>query len=180
MKYLWMLLLVVPTLAQAAGEWHKAWGRESWGTFEYDFDSEKPWVEIQEKLPPAPKEENLLEFFVSSATDNRFFVDSASLAPGPDGVMRYILVIRSPSGSLNVTFEGMRCKSKERKIYAIGRPDGTWGRARNPRWEVIRYEARNRQHHMLFDDFFCPVGILAETPEKVREAFEREKRRLTR
>ncbi len=170
------LCLLVP-LAVQAGQWDKAWGKESWATFEYNFDNEKPWVEIQAQLPSVPKDENLLPFFVSSATDNLFFVDGSSISTGPDGVVRYVLMVKSASGSANLTFEGMRCASKERKIYAIGRTDGTWARARNPRWDVIRYEARNRHHHMLFDDFFCPLGQIISSPEQAIQAFQREKRR---
>lgn len=177
MKNLWLCLLLLAPLAVQAGEWDKAWGKESWGRFEYDFDSDKPWVEIQGLLPPAPKEQNLLPFFVSAATDNRFFVDEASISVGADGVVRYILLVKSPSGSANLTFEGMRCAAKEKKIYAIGRADGTWAKARNPRWEPIRYEARNRHHHMLFDDFFCPSGLVVGGPAQAVEAFRRESRR---
>ncbi|MBS4098763.1 MAG: CNP1-like family protein [Sulfuricella sp.] len=172
MKILWLCLLLAP-LAVQAGEW----GKEKSGRFEQDFDNEKPWVEIQEQLPPVPKEENLLKFFVSSATDNQFFVDGSSLNVGQDGVLRYVLLIESSSGSANLTFEGMRCASRERKLYAIGRPDGTWVRARNPRWEPIRHEARNRYHHVLYDDFFCPDGLIVTSPQQAVEAFRRERLR---
>lgn len=173
MNRLWLcVLLILPLVVHAAGR-----GKESWERFDSEFDNEKPWEEIVRLLPVAPKPEMLLPFFVSAATDNRFFVDGASISIGADDVVRYALLIKSPSGSANLTFEGMRCKSRERKLYAIGRTDGSWAKARNPRWEPIRYESLNRHHHVLFEDFFCPDGKSVSTPEKAIEALRREQLR---
>ena len=68
-----LLLLAIPLTAHA-----------EWGKFEYEFDEEKPWAEIEAQLPPYPKEENLLPLFVSAATDNKFFVDAASISTGEE------------------------------------------------------------------------------------------------
>ncbi len=160
MKKSLLLLCLLPVTSLAA-----VFDQSSWGKFEYDFE-EKPWVEVEAQLPPAPKQENLLPFYVSASTDNRFFVDSASVTLGEDGVVRYTLVIKSASGANNVSYEGMRCSSGEFKRYAFGRNDGSWGKARNARWTDIRYKDVNRQHHMLYDDFFCPNGSAVTSREK--------------
>lgn len=144
-----------------------------WGRFEGDFDNEKAWVELEAQLPAYPKQENWLPFFVSAASDNQFFVDAASLNVGDDGVVRYTLVVKSGAGAVNVSFEGMRCNTRERKLYAFGRADGTWAKARSSKWEPIRYQDRNRQHHMLYDDFFCPRGIVVASPEVAVAALKR-------
>lgn len=144
-----------------------------WGKFDYDFDEEKPWVEIEAQLPPYPKDENLLPLFVSAATDNHFFVDSASISVGTDGVVRYTLIIKSPAGAANVSFEGIRCNSHERRLYAFGRKEGSWSRARSANWEPIRYQDRNRQHHVLHDDFFCPGGIIVKDPQEAVDLLKR-------
>lgn len=166
MKQLWLVLFLLPLAAPA-----------DWGKFEADFDGEKPWKEMQEQLPPAPREEKLLPFFVSSATDNRFFIDSASVSIGTDGVVRYALWVKSAQGALNLTFEGMRCATHEQKTYAFGRADGTWSRARQAKWEPIQYQDRNRHYHVLYDDFFCPGGIAIAKPEQAIDALIRERPR---
>lgn len=158
-KIIVLLLLALPLTASAQ------WGKE-WGKFEYDFDDEKPWAEVEAQLPPYPKQENLLPFFVSATTVNKFFVDAASISAGEDGVVRYSLVIKSPAGAENVSFEGVRCASRERKLYAFGRKEGAWSKARLAKWEPINYKERNRQHHMLYDDFFCPDGIIVKNPQE--------------
>ncbi|MBZ0105295.1 MAG: CNP1-like family protein [Sulfuricella denitrificans] len=162
-----LLLGLLPAISLAAG-----FDQSSWGKFEYDFE-EKSWAEVETQLPPAPKLENLLPFFVSASTDNRFFVDSASLTLGEDGVVRYTLLIRSAGGANNITYEGMRCSSGEFKRYAFGRHDGSWGKARDAKWEDIRYKDINRQHHMLYDDFFCPHGISVKSATEAIDALKR-------
>ena len=144
-----------------------------WGEFEGDFDNEKPWKEIEAQLPAYPKLEEALPFFVSAATDNQFFVDPKSISVGSDDVVRYTLIVKSPSGALNVSFEGMRCGSHEKKRYAFGRADGVWSRNKYAKWEPIKYEERNRQHHMLYDDFFCPNSISVRDANEAISALKR-------
>lgn len=157
-----LLLATIPLTASA-----------EWGKFEYEFEQEKPWAEIEAQLPAYPKEENLLPLYVSAATDNKFFVDSASISTGDDGVVRYTLIVKSSSGAANVSFEGMRCASHERKLYAFGRKEGSWSRARAAKWEPISYKDRNRQHHVLYDDFFCPEGLIVKNPQEAVDLLKR-------
>jgi hypothetical protein len=79
-----------------------------WGQFDFEFESDKPWVELSAQLPPYPKAENLAEFNVSSATRNRHFVDTESISVGEDKVVRYAVVIEAAGGARYVSFEGMR------------------------------------------------------------------------
>lgn len=148
MKILSTLLLILPLTAYA-----------EWGQFDFEFESDKPWVELSAQLPPYPKPENLVEFNVSSATRNRHFVDTASISVGKDKVVRYSVVIEAAGGATNVSFEGMRCATGERRLYAYGQPDGTWSKARNAGWEGIRFRSLLSYHKALFEDHFCPDGI---------------------
>jgi hypothetical protein len=51
---------------------------------------------------------------------------ASSLSFNPkDRVLRYWLVITSPAGAYNATFEGMRCDTAEYKVYAYGNPRRT-------------------------------------------------------
>ncbi len=125
--------------------------------FEVAFEDEtKPWVEIQTQLPPAPRPQDLVTFAVSGASDFRFGLDASSLTVGTDGVYRYVLVATSSQGSRNVSYEGIRCESREKKLYATGRPDGTWVRARNAAWTPIEDVGLNRQQAALLKEYFCP------------------------
>jgi hypothetical protein len=138
--------------------------------FEEEFDDkDKPWQEIAIQLPPAPRKENLLPFDVSTTTAYSFAIDAKSLTVGPDGVIRYTLVATSNAGVKNVSYEGIRCESYERKLYAFGQPDGTWSRSRRDQWERISTYATNRQHAALAKDFFCLEKTIAGKAEEMIE-----------
>src|SRR4030066_226738 len=115
MKILPVLLLMLPLTAYA-----------EWGHFDIEFENEKPWLELSAQLPPTPKPENLVGFDVSPATQNKYFVDTASIRVGEDKVVRYSVVIEAAGGAKNVSFEGMRCATGERRPLSLrptaGRP----------------------------------------------------------
>lgn len=138
-----------------------------------DGDEAKKWEEVEVHFPPAPKQQNLVGFFVSSTTDNRFWVDPTSISVGGDGVVRYTLVVLSETGVRNITFEGMRCDSRERRLYALGRSDGTWSKSRNTQWERVREGGSNRQYAALFQEYFCPGGVIVRDAEEARDALRR-------
>lgn len=121
----------------------------------YKDDETKPWEEIQAELPPAPRDENLLPFYVGPTATQKFAIDAKSLSIGKDGVVRYTLVAVSQGGAKNISYEGIRCASFEKKIYALGRDDGTWSRSRRDQWEGIVRSKVNRQHAALALDYFC-------------------------
>jgi len=123
------------------------------------------------ELPPYPRRENLLEFFVSSASDFRFFIDRSSIGV-KDRVVRYVLVARSPSGVDNVSFEALNCVSAEYQVYARGGADGKWS-SRPGGWQKIAPRSVQRWHNALYAEFFCPNRIaIADAAEGVR-ALER-------
>jgi hypothetical protein len=131
-------------------------GAAQWKDWDYDLDQEKkPWAELQAQLPAYPKPDNLLRFDLGSNTANRYFVDASSLSVAEDGVVRYTLVIRGGGGATNVSFEGIRCKSREVRVYAFGRPDGQWSRARNAGWREIEPREINGYHFALLRDYVC-------------------------
>jgi hypothetical protein len=148
MKNLLALLLMLPLTAYA-----------EWGQFDFEFEADKPWVELAAQLPPPPKAENLIEFNVSSATRNRHFIDVASISVGEDKVVRYTVVIDAAGGARNVSFEGMRCATAERRLYAYGQSDGAWAKARNANWEGIKQRSLLSYHKALYEYHFCPDGI---------------------
>jgi hypothetical protein len=137
--------------------------------FEDDYAA-KPWEEMATQLPLYPKKENLLPFFVSSASDNLFMLDSESITVGSDGVVRYTLVVTSASGAQNVSYEGLRCASAERRLYAFGRPDNTWSKARSQQWVRLQNPDRNRQHAALYSEYLCPNGSIVGDAAEARAA----------
>jgi hypothetical protein len=153
-----ILLGLIAALAQLAGA-AAAQDPQYPGGYRPQFEEDKPWEEQKWALPPYPAEGDLVRFDVGNNSAFQFFVDSKSVSVDKDGVVRYTLVARSASGALNVSYEGIRCESHERKLYAFGRADRTWAQARNAEWARIASAKTypNNQHAVLAEEFFCPA-----------------------
>ena len=133
--------------------------------FDDEYDA-KPWSEIEVVLPPYPQETDLLSFRVGAVRDTRFLVDTKSVSIGSDGVVRYTLVVIGSGGARNVSYEGLRCATGERRFYAFGRLDKTWGKARSNQWAAIRGGSNN--HHVeLYKSYVCDVGVPVFAPEDI-------------
>ena len=115
------------------------------------------WKEAELRLPAYPSSADLIPVDVRSPTSTRFFIDARSLSLAEDGVIRYTLVVRGAGGAENVSFEGIRCATAERRLYALGRA-GEWVPARSDAWRLIEDNAFNRQHAVLAKEYFCPPG----------------------
>jgi len=117
-------------------------------------------------LPAYPKADNLVKIQVDGNATFDFFVDLESVSVGRDGIVRYTLLARSDKGAINITYEGIKCKGRERKFYAFGRKDRTWALARSPKWTSISIAPRDLAQATLHDAYFCPGW------EMVRDAAE--------
>lgn len=121
--------------------------------FDSDFE-EKVWSEMEVQLPVFPDKSDLVAFTVGAATETLFQIDSRSLSVGADDVIRYTMVVTSSEGAQSVSYEGMRCLTGERRLYAFGHSDNTWSKARNNQWTRITGSLNN--HHVeLFVNYFC-------------------------
>ena len=118
-------------------------------------DADPDWKEGAVEMPAAPQAASLRAFDIGSTSPNAFFVDEQSVTVGEDRVVRYTLVVRTPGGAENVTFEGIRCATGERRIYASGRKDGTWTPMKSSEWQPISVNNYNRPRAALAYDYFC-------------------------
>ena len=145
-----------------------------WRDWDAQFDEDsKPWKEIEARIPPYPRSAALVPFDAGDASPHRYYIDARSLSIGEDGVVRYTLVVKAARGATSVSFEGIRCESREQKVYAVGHPDGNWVRARNPQWrEIGKLDPNRRHHNVLYSDYLCsdrlPVRTVREMQELLR------------
>jgi hypothetical protein len=121
---------------------------------------EKEFKEDALKLPPPPEEAALLPFQPRGYSRNRFYIDGKSLLLGEDRVVRYTVVVVSPSGVRNVSYEGMRCKTSEYKVYAYGAQDGKWANVKDARWQDVG-RTQSSFRFGLWVDYFCASEAVA-------------------
>jgi len=135
---------------------------------------EDTFVEKEVVMPAFPQTRSLLRF-PTDWTSHAILVDEPSLAIGEDGVVRYVLVVRSASGAESVTFEGLRCATGERRTFAYGRKageSGTWSGARNSGWVAISDSRINRHYFEFWRDVFCE-GKRVEQKRQILENLKR-------
>jgi hypothetical protein len=102
--------------------------------------------------PPNPK--TLAPFYVSQATIFKFSVDTDSILIGADGVTRYIVVMTSPSGSVQAQYEGIRCDSFQWRLYGTLLNDA-WKENPLSSWREIQSNTANRYQAALAQGAFC-------------------------
>ncbi len=145
------------------------------GLLRDDEPAAEPKEESAVVLPPAPKKEDLLRYEVSATSSMRFALDARSVSIADDDVVRFTSVITSASGVENVSYEGIRCKSGERKLYASGRPDGSWNAFPNADWRRISSGGANSYHATLLQEFFCDGDTVAGKVPMMVERLRRKK-----
>lgn len=161
MKYFLYLLCTLAITACASQD-----------VFKDGFDNEKSWAELQGQLPAFPKPENYLPFDSGPVTSNQYYVDTKSIQVGKDGVVRYSLIVKSAAGAMNVSFEGIRCETKERKRYALGRDDGTWSKSHVTDWQRMDNIPQFYAQRELSRYYFCPLNIIVGSSQEAISALK--------
>jgi hypothetical protein len=146
--------------ARFAGERDTDWDRGA-------VDAKKATPEQSVILPAYPQDADLLEFTVGTVP-HRYFIDGKTLAVGADGVVHYTLVVQTAGGARNASYEGIRCPGYEKRIYAIGHPQGKWIEAKRSVWEPIQQGRANEHQDVLFREYFCPDRLVISRDAIVR------------
>lgn len=174
----WCLAMGLACLAGnalAAGECDT---RKYYECYDYEDSEEggKTWQEFKATMPPAPDPDKLIPFEVSVANANRFYIDPVSVSVGKDGVVRYTVVIEAAGGARTVNYEGLRCETRERRLYAFGQPDGTWIENQGAGWAAVhkqQHKMHNGYQAVLFDEYFCVDRIPVTSPDAATDALRR-------
>jgi hypothetical protein len=119
---------------------------------------EREWKESEAPPPPAFDVARLIPFEANRSSSLQFGVDPQTLSIGQDGVLRYVVVARSPTGAINAMYEGIRCTSGEYKTYARYNPGSGWNRVSEPQWELMRNSPNTRHTLQLARQGGCPQG----------------------
>ena len=133
-------------------------------------ETEKPvWKEATSQLPEYPRQQDLLPVALESR--NQHFIDGRSLSRLSDGVVRYTIVIRSPSGVDNVFYEGLRCETNEFKPYAYG-VGGRWREMQDPQWRRTTNRGTRSYTAVLRETYMCDSNRWPLRPKHVRKRLQ--------
>jgi hypothetical protein len=145
---------------RTASEWERA---------SSDSQEQRP-REHAVALPRYPQERDLLEFEFRPIGSHRYFLDTQSLNVGSDGIVRYSVVVKTAGGAVNTSYEGIRCATREKRLYATGRGGNQWVEAKRSDWTEIRRNDPNEFQAMLYADAFCPGRLIVRSRDEALNA----------
>lgn len=138
--------------------------------FEFDPTLVPEWKEAAVASPLYPVDKNLMALPPSARDSVKVYLDETSLSRGPDGVVRFSLIVESARGARNVFYQGIRCETREYKIYAFGTPSGAFKSAKLPAWKPIPTLETNAFQHDLYQNYVCDETRSARSPREIVRA----------
>lgn len=130
------------------------------------------WQEGRVTLPAWPEDQNLIRLSLDQAEPRfTYYVDRSSLKVGADGVVRYILVAETSSGSRNLSFEGIRCTPNGAyRVYAFGHAGRFELIDGDDEWRQIDRAGANPARYELWHHYLCVPRLFRprSKPDQVR------------
>ena len=83
------------------------------------------------------------------------FVDGSSISVLDDGIVRFAVVVRTAT-AVNVSYEGYRCITRERRTYGRANRDGAWIAVKDASWVSVGPREVSGFRHELYWHYFCP------------------------
>jgi hypothetical protein len=131
--------------------------------------SDPDWKETDAPPPPVLNL-NALVYFDMPGSTLKWGLDEKSIIINPDGIIRYVVVAQSASGTVNAFYEGTRCATGQVKTYARHTPGVGWTPAVNLDWKSIFEPSPSQHTRRLARQGLCDG---AAPPNSVRELVRR-------
>ena len=128
------------------------------------------WKESEAPPPPAFHSDQLIPIEMPRYVSLRFGVDPATLVITPDGIVRYVMVTKSATGSISAMYEGIRCGRGEVKTYARLSASGHWSPVKDPQWQRLNDNLPSRHAQALAQQGACEGNSITgnSTPDIIR------------
>ena len=109
----------------------------SWSALAQLRDTDPDWKESSIPPPPEFQAERMLPLDMPRHITTRIGIDPETLRITEDGIVRYVMVAPTPGGSVNASYEGIRCLTGEVKVYARYASSGTWRALPDATWKPL-------------------------------------------
>jgi hypothetical protein len=131
-------------------------------------DPVPPVDPVMPSSPPPLSASALIDIDPDAPAGQRVAIDADSLAIDRERLVRYTLVVVGSGGARNLSYEALRCDTQERRILALGRPDGSWSIVADGPWRRIDRRDGIGRHPALVLDRLCEGGAAgAPTPQRL-------------
>ncbi len=126
------------------------------------------WVEENAAPPPAFAKNGLIPIEMPPYVTLKVGIDPATVSIGADGVVRYVVVMRSPSGSVNAAYEGILCTKGEVKTYARAGTNGNWVAVKQPEWRPLTDNLPSRHAYAIAKQGGCDARSAAKREDTIQ------------
>jgi hypothetical protein len=116
------------------------------------------WKESEVPAPPAFDLKRLVPVTVPAQSQLKWGVDPATVKIFPDGVIRYVVVAQSSSGTINALYEGIRCNKGEFRRYARYHRDSGWVMTSDSEWTSLRSPGLSRLRNQKLGAAQAPLS----------------------
>jgi CNP1-like family len=130
------------------------------------------WKESDAPAPAALNLKDLLPFEVVKTSNLSWALDPTAVKIVGDGLVRYVAVARSASGTLNALYEAINCSNGEVKTYAriVSKEAEVAGKAwvvvANPKW-ISMYDAPSKHALALAKQGVCTGNTAAQNVNEI-------------
>ena len=108
------------------------------------------------QLPEYPRQADLVRIDPGTGVGGQdYFIDLRSVSSSAGTVINYTIVIEERSGTRNVLYERMRCRTKDVKRYAYATADGRFRAREDARWFRMAKDGALGYQLFLYDAYFC-------------------------
>lgn len=129
------------------------------------------WVEAAVPAAPAFSKDGLLPLDMPPHVSLKVGIAPSTIAVGPDGVVRYVVVMTNASGSVSAAYEGIHCITDEVKTYARWSSSGTWSPVSDPQWKALNDNMPSKHAHAFARQGGC-INRLATSPAEIIAALK--------
>jgi hypothetical protein len=136
------------------------------------------WKESDAPPPPALNLKGLVPFEVTAISNLTWALDPTAVTIVGDGLVRYVVVARSPSGVFNALYEVINCSNGELKTYAriVGKESEAAGKAwvavPEPQWKSM-YAAPSSHALALAKQGVCTGKTAAQSVNEIVTSLKR-------
>lgn len=130
------------------------------------------WKESEAPPPLALNLKGLVPFEVSTVSNLAWALDPTGVTIVGDGLVRYVVVARSPSGVFNALYEVINCSNGEVKTYAriVSKEAEAAGKAwvvvADPKW-ISMYDAPSKHALALAKQGVCTGNTAAQNVNEI-------------
>jgi hypothetical protein len=117
------------------------------------------WTEETAPPPPAFSKDRVIALDMPLYVSVKVGIDPQTIIVGSDGVVRYVAVMTNATGTMNASFEGIRCASSQFKTYARYSASGTWSVVSDPQWRDLTDNLPSKHPHIFARQAACEGGI---------------------